>query len=174
MHKNRFIKPFLILWNHFENRTSITHSSPQHLQLHHMEEWGQTGCILSLKDEDEKPVITVSQHCQHQRWCTFFKLVFFSAERTQNFAYFGQFCLFLHKHTGCPQKCTNKMLLEPWCTLCTPQAQSTAHYVKRAVIFERGCLLRTKRIPKVLFLINAMIFAFITFVTNTPMERKRF
>ena len=60
MHKNRFIKPFLILWNHFENRNSITHSSPQHLHLHHMKEWGQTGCILTLKDEDRE----TSYNCQ--------------------------------------------------------------------------------------------------------------
>ena len=46
------------------------------------------------------------------------------------------------------------------------------HYAIRADIFGRGGFVTDKTGLKIFVFINAMIFAFITFVTNTPLWGK--
>ena len=64
------------------------------------------------------------------------------------------------------------MLLEPWCTLCTPQAQSTAHYVKRAVIFERGVFVTDKTDPKRFVFNKCYDICFYNFCNKHPHGKK--
>ena len=49
---------------------------------------------------------------------------------------------------------------------------SSLHYAARADIFGREGLSQTKRVSKFFVFLNAMIFAFTTFVTNTPLYGK--
>ena len=47
----------------------------------------------------EKGIAHISPHRHHQRWCTFFKPVYFLAKRVQNFGlFFGQFGLFFSRN----------------------------------------------------------------------------